>query len=224
MIKIIYEDNHILVIEKPPNIPMVLDNSGDLDLLTMAKNYIKLKYNKNGQAFLGVVHRLDRPVAGVCVFAKTSKAASRISEKIRTNKFKKTYIAVVEDNNLKKEDVFEDYLLKNNKTNTTTVNLNGKFSKLEYKILERKNNYAKVLINLHTGRSHQIRVQFSSRNHSLYGDQKYNKNAKVGQQIALFSHKICFEHPTIKKEMCFSLEPKNIYPYNIFKGANNEDN
>lgn len=218
MINVIYEDNHILVVEKPANMPMVLDSSQDLDLLTLAKKYIKDKYNKPGEVFLAVVQRLDRPVAGICVFARTSKAASRLCDAIRIHEFRKKYIAIVEDNNLKDCGIFEDYLLKDDKTNTTTINPNGKYSKLDYQVLERKNNYAKVLINLHTGRPHQIRVQFASRNHPLFGDQRYNKNAKKGQQIALFSTTISFIHPTLKKEMTFNLELKNTYPYNMFKG------
>lgn len=219
MINVIYEDNHLLVVEKPANMPMVLDESKDLDLLTMAKQYIKEKYNKPGEVYLGLVHRLDRPVSGICVFARTSKAAARLSELIRKNQFHKEYIAVVQNNNLQNEACLEDYLLKNEKTNTTIVHPNGKYAKLEYHILAKNNELALIKIILHTGRSHQIRVQFASRNHPLFGDQRYNKQAKKGQQIALFSHQLRFMHPTLKQEMTFTLVPKNVYPYNIFKGG-----
>ena len=218
--KVIYEDNHLLVVEKPCNVPMQEDSSKDLDLLTMAKQYIKEKYNKPGNVYVGLVHRLDRPVGGICVFAKTSKAASRLDDQIRTKQFKKTYIAVVEDNNLKDEDTLVDYLLKDSKTNTTKVDPKGKLSSLNYKVLARKDNLAKVLINLHTGRSHQIRVQFSSRNHALYGDQRYNKHSKVGEQIALWAYKVEFKHP-ITKEILIFKSIKNDYPFNI--GGNNEE-
>ncbi|MDY6063055.1 MAG: RNA pseudouridine synthase [Erysipelotrichaceae bacterium] len=219
MIDIIYEDNHLLVVNKPINVPIVEDSSHDEDLLNSCKKYIKEKYHKTGNVYLGLVHRLDRPVGGICVFAKTSKAASRLSDAIRTHKISKQYLAIVIDENqsLKNQDHFEDYLLKDKKTNTTTVNKNGKLSILDYSLIERKDEFAKVLINLKTGRSHQIRVQFSSRNHPLFGDQRYNKNAKVGQQLALFSHSLSFTHPTTKELLTFKIEPNDIYPFNKFR-------
>lgn len=214
MIKVIYEDNHLLVIEKPENVPMQEDSSKDEDLLTMAKEYIKVKYDKPGNVYLGLVHRLDRPVGGVCVFAKTSKAASRLSKAITNNDFHKQYLAVVYDNGLKDSDTFKDKLLKDNKTNMVKVDSKGKDSCLDYQVLKRKDNLALVKINLHTGRSHQIRVQFSSRNHALYGDQRYNKDAKVGQQIALHAYKISFKHPTTNEELEF-VSDINRFPFNI---------
>ena len=215
MINVIYEDNHLLVVEKPVNVPMQADSSKDKDLLNMVKQYLKEKYNKPGDAYVGLVHRLDRPVGGICVFAKTSKAASRLSKQISEHTFKKEYYAVVSDNHLKDKAVFEDYLLKNTKTNTVTVDSKGKYAKLDYELIKRKNNLALVHVHLHTGRSHQIRVQFASRNHALYGDQRYNKIAKVGEQIALWSYSIEFSHPTTKEPMHFILEPKDIYPFNL---------
>ena len=212
--KIIFEDNHILVVEKPVNIPMQEDNSKDLDLLSMAKLYIKEKYNKPGNVYLGLLHRLDRPVSGVCVFAKTSKAAGRITKQIQDKTFKKQYLAVVEDNNLKDSDHLEDYLLKNSKTNTVTVNPKGKLAILDYEVLKRKDNLALIKIDLLTGRSHQIRVQFSSRNNPLWGDQRYNPNAEVGQQIALHSHSIEFNHPITNEKLVFTSEV-NRYPFDI---------
>ena len=186
MINIIYEDNHLLVVEKNINIPVCEDESKDLDLLSILKNYIKEKYNKPGNVYLGLVHRLDRPVGGIMVFAKTSKAASRLSDQVRTHKLKKEYHAVVLGN-VEKTGVLKDNLLKDNKTNMTKVDKNGKEAILEYNLIDYKENYSLVKINLKTGRSHQIRVQFSSRNHPLFGDQRYNKEAKVGEQIALFA-------------------------------------
>lgn len=207
--KVIYEDNHLLVVEKPVNIPMQEDSSKDEDLLSLCKEYIKKKYDKPNEVYLGLVHRLDRPVGGVCVFARTSKAASRLSKQIQTHEFHKEYLALVEDNGLKDHDHFEDYLLKNNKTNMVKVDPKGKIAKLDYEVVKRKDNLALVRIDLHTGRSHQIRVQFSSRNHPLWGDQRYNPNAVVGQQIALWSHKIEFEHPTTKEKLTFISEPEH---------------
>ena len=215
MINVIYEDNHLLVVEKPVNIPMQEDSSKDLDLLRMVKAYLVKKYNKPGDAYVGLVHRLDRPVGGICVFAKTSKAAGRLSEAIAKRDFEKEYYAVVDDNRLDDNGTFEDYLLKDSRTNTKKKNKNGKYAKLDYEVLSRKNNLALVHVILHTGRSHQIRVQFSSRNHALYGDQRYNKKAKVGEQIALWSYRLAFTHPVTKERMDFILKPKDIYPFNI---------
>lgn len=205
--KIIYEDNHLLVVDKPINIPMQEDNSKDDDLLSLCKDYVKEKYNKPGNIYLGLVHRLDRPVSGVCVFGRTSKAAGRLTTQIQNHIFKKEYLAIVEDNGLKEKDHFEDYLLKDTKTNTVKVDPKGKLAILDYEVLARKDNLALVKIQLKTGRSHQIRVQFSSRNHALWGDQRYNKNAIVGQQIALHSCSITFKHPITNEELSFSSYP-----------------
>ena len=110
MLNVIYEDNHVIVVEKPVNIPSQADKTGDMDMITMIKDYLKEKYNKPGNVYVGLVHRLDRPVGGIMIFAKTSKAASRLSESIRIKDFKKTYLAIVNNDNLKNEAVLEDYL------------------------------------------------------------------------------------------------------------------
>ena len=215
MINIIYEDNHLLVVEKMVNIPVQADDSKDLDFLTMLKDYIKKRDNKPGNVYLGLVHRLDRPVGGVMVFAKTSKCASRLSEQVRTRTLKKTYYAVVEGK-IEKEGTLKDYLLKDTKNNIVKVDKNGKEAILDYKLIDYKDNLSLVKINLKTGRSHQIRVQFSSRNHPLYGDNKYNKNAKVGEQIALFASELELIHPITKEVMNFNLKLKDKYPWNLF--------
>ena len=204
MIKVLYEDNHLLCIEKPCNIPTNSDDSNDEDVLSLCKEYIKEKYNKPGNVYLGLVHRLDRPVSGVMVFAKTSKAASRLSDQVRTHSFKKKYMAIVYDNGLKDEDKFIDYLYKDSDNSTKVVDKNkGKYSELSYKVLQRdkKNNLALVDIELETGRHHQIRVQFASRNHALYGDQRYGIQDK--NQIALHAYKLEFIHPTTKEKLVF---------------------
>ena len=215
MINIIYEDNHLLVVEKPINVPVQEDSSHDLDFLTMLKEFIKKRDNKPGNVYLGLVHRLDRPVGGIMVFAKTSKCASRLSEQVRTRTLKKTYYAVVEGK-LEKEGIFKDYLLKDKKNNIVKVDKNGKEAILDYELIDYKENLSLVKINLKTGRSHQIRVQFSSRKHPLYGDNKYNKNAKAGEQIALFAKSLELIHPTTKEVMEFNLDLKNKYPWNLF--------
>ena len=215
MNKIIYEDNHLLVVEKPQNVLVQADNTNDLDLLTSLKKYIKEKYNKPGEVYLGLVHRLDRPVGGVMVFARTSKSASRLSNMIRIDEFEKTYLAVVEGA-LPEEDVFEDYLLKLENENRTIVDNNGKYSKLSYKLLGFKDGLSLVKIKLETGRSHQIRVQFSSRGYALWGDQKYNSKAKVGEQIALWAYELRFKHPVRDELMDFKCNPPLKYPWTLF--------
>ena len=216
MINIIYEDNHLLVVEKPINIPTQEDNTKDKDLLTILKEYIKEKYNKPGNVYLGLVHRLDRPVGGIMVFARTSKAAARLSQQVTNKTFKKTYNAVV-IGNINKEGKLKDYLLKDEKKNIVKVDKNGKEAILNFKKLDFKNNMSLVEINLETGRSHQIRVQMSHYGYPLFGDQKYNKTSKVGEQIALFAKKIEFIHPTTNELLTFELDLPNRYPFTIFK-------
>lgn len=216
MIKILYEDNHVIVVVKPINVPVQLDDSKDIDLLTMIKNYLKEKYNKHGNVYLGLVHRLDRPVGGIMVFAKTSKAASRLSEQVRTHQIIKKYYAVVEGKINCQVGIMKDKLLKNSQTNMTIVSPKGKDSILNYKVIDFKKGYSLVDIDLVTGRSHQIRVQFSSRGHALYGDQRYNKNSKVGEQIALFSYYLEFIHPVTKEKMIFKEKMPKKYPWILF--------
>ena len=220
MIKIIYEDNHLLVVEKPVNIPVQADDSKDKDLLTMLKEYIKNKYNKPGNVYLGLVHRLDRPVGGVMVFAKTSKAASRLSEQVRCHKLKKIYQAIV-FGKINESGELKDKLLKDTKTNIVKVDENGKEAILNYHLdnYNKENNLSLITINLKTGRSHQIRVQFSHAGHPLYGDQKYNKNA-VKAQICLWATKLSFEHPITKEILTFKSDYPSSYPWNIFNKKN----
>jgi len=220
MVHIIYEDNHLLVVEKPVNVLSQEDETNDKDMLTILKEYIKEKYNKPGNVYLGLVHRLDRPVGGVMIFAKTSKAASRLSEQVRNKTFKKTYFAVIHGN-MNKKDTLKDYLYKDSKTNIVNVVKKGypnsKDAELDYEILDAEDNLSLVKINLKTGRSHQIRVQFASRGHTLYGDQKYGKSMnKVGQQIALWSNSIEIVHPISKEKQIFKSIPPDKYPWNLF--------
>ena len=215
MIKILYEDNHLLVVVKPVNMPVCEDNSGDDDLLSYLKRYLKDKYNKPGNVYLGLIHRLDRPVGGIMVFAKTSKCASRLSEQVRLKRFNKRYYAVV-CGFLSGNGVLKDKLLKDNRTNMVCVDPRGKDSSLEYNVISNKNGLSLVDINLITGRSHQIRVQFSSRGYPLYGDQRYNKSASVGEQIALFSYYLSFYHPISGDLMEFKECIPNRKPFNIF--------
>ncbi|MBM7581757.1 23S rRNA pseudouridine1911/1915/1917 synthase [Caldicoprobacter guelmensis] len=226
-VKILYEDNHLLVVEKPVNMLTQGDATGDADLLSILKQYIKEKYNKPGNVYLGLVHRLDRPVGGVMVFARTSKAASRLSDQVRKGTFGKVYLAVVrgkppESGRLK------HYLYKDNATNMVRCFVapreGAKEAVLEYEVLESLNasNKADVLslikIDLLTGRPHQIRAQFSFEGFPLYGDQKYGKGVnKPGQQLALWSTAIKLVHPTLKEDMVFKSFPPDCYPWNQFK-------
>ena len=212
-LNVLYEDNHIIVVEKIVNIPSQADKTGDIDMLTIIKEYLKEKYNKPGNVYLGLVHRLDRPVGGVMVFAKTSKAASRLSEQVRVKEFQKKYLVVVNGKFDKLKGTFEDYLLKNEKANMSRVvdekTKNAKYASLDYEVLKYNEeiNLSVVKVNLHTGRHHQIRVQFSSRDHSIYGDQKYGGRGH-GKQIALWAYSLSFIHPVTKERMEFKVLPE----------------
>ena len=204
-INVIYEDNHIIVVEKKPNILCQSDYTKDLDLLTMIKDYVKEKYHKPGNVFIGLVHRLDRPVGGLMVFSRTSKSAKRLSEIIKKHEFTKKYLLVCYGK-LDNCGVFEDYIAKKDKESYITNEKEGKYSKLEYKVLARKGSLNLVEVNLITGRHHQIRLQFASRNCPLYGDQLYGKQDK--KQIALFAYYLKFKHPVKDDIMEFKLLPQ----------------
>ena len=216
-IKIIYEDNHLLVVEKPINVPVCADSSCDDDLLSMLKRYLKEKYHKPGNVYLGLVHRLDRPVSGVMVFAKTSKAASRLGKQVSEHILKKEYLAVVEGC-IPLEGEFFDYLRKDEKKNISYVTdkNHGKEARLYYKRLDYKNGFSLVEIHLETGRSHQIRVQFSSKGFPLVGDAKYNKNHDGKTNVALYAKKLSFYHPVTKEKMEFEGEMPKRYPFSLF--------
>ena len=207
-LKVIYEDNHIIVVEKKPNIPSQSDKTGDIDMLTIVKEYIKEKYNKPGNVYLGLVHRLDRPVGGIMIFARTSKSASRLSNQVREKIFKKEYLAVVDGKPAPEKGTLEDYLYKDERNNISKVvkkeKKNAKLAKLDYELVKYNEikNLSLLKINLHTGRHHQIRVQLSNFGHSIYGDQKYGKRGK-GKQIALWAYKLTIEHPITKEKMEF---------------------
>lgn len=214
--KILFEDNHLLVVVKKVNMPVQKDSSNDLDVLTYLKDYLKKKYNKPGNVYLGLIHRLDRPVSGVMVFAKTSKAASRLSEQVRNHDFKKEYHAIIEGE-IDEKGKFVDKLLKDKRTNMVSVDKNGKEAILNYELVTHKDKYSLVKIDLETGRAHQIRVQFASRNYPLYGDQRYNKNAIVKEQIALCATSLSFYHPITKELLTFNIDFPNNYPWFLFR-------
>ncbi|WP_422660895.1 RluA family pseudouridine synthase [Paenibacillus sp. EC2-1] len=223
-IPILYEDNHVLGVSKPVNILSQEDSSGDPDMLTILKDDIKVRYNKPGNVFLGLVHRLDRPVGGAMVFAKTSKAASRLSEAVRSRNFRKLYVAVVHGRMKKPTGRLIDTLYKDSRSNTVSVVPKGtegsKEAILDYTVLETAGAMSLVLVELHTGRPHQIRVQFSHAGCPLYGDQRYGKGFnKAGQQIALWSALVGFPHPVTKEEIRIESTPPEIHPWNSFDTA-----
>ncbi len=221
-LKVLFEDNHIIVVEKQPNIPSQADKSTNQDMLTIVKQYIKEKYNKTGNVYLGLIHRLDRPVGGIMIFAKTSKSASRLSNQVRQKGFKKRYLAVVDGKFEKKEGTLENYLYKDEKNNKSKVvkkeKKNAKLAKLDYKVLKynKVKNLTLVEINLYTGRHHQIRVQLSNYGHSIFGDQKYGTRGK-GKQIALWAYELTIEHPITKEKMTFRNFPETKGTWCILK-------
>lgn len=221
-LNVIYEDNHIIVVEKLVNVPSQGDKTGDRDMLTIIKEYLKVKYNKPGDVYLGLIHRLDRPVGGVMVFAKTSKAASRLSNQVREKQFSKKYLVIADGKFEQNEGVFEDYLLKNERTNTSKVvpenTKNAKFAALDYKVIKYNEeiDLSVVEVNLHTGRHHQIRLQFASRNHSIYGDQKYGTRGR-GKQICLWAYELEFNHPTTNERLKFNCYPEKTGSWKILE-------
>lgn len=214
-LKIIYEDNHIIVVEKTPNIPSQSDKTGDIDMLTIVKQYLKAKYNKPGNVYLGLIHRLDRPVGGIMIFAKTSKAAGRLSNQVRNKTFRKKYLAVTDGEITEKNGVLEDYLYKDERNNISKVvnkdKKNAKLAKLDYEVITYNEikKLSLLKINLHTGRHHQIRVQLSNFGHSIFGDQKYGTRGK-GKQIALWAYELTIEHPITKESITFKDLPKSV--------------
>ena len=221
-LNIIYEDNHIIVVEKIPNILSQDDETGDISMMKLVKDYLKEKYNKPGNVYLGLVHRLDRPVGGVIIFAKTSKAASRLSDEVRKKVFKKEYLTIVDGKFENDKGTLENYLYKDKKTNISYVvskdKKQAKIAKLDYEVLkyDRKKDLSILKINLHTGRHHQIRVQLSNINHSIYGDQKYGGRGH-GKQIALWAYMLKIQHPITKEELVFKSIPEPIGSWKIIE-------
>lgn len=225
-LKIVYEDNHVIVVIKPHNIPSQEDETGDKDMLNLVKEYIKIKYNKPGNVYVGLVHRLDRPTGGLMVFAKTSKAASRLAEQMQDGRFNKKYLTVLDGVPVDRRKKQVNYLKKDEKTNIVKIVPMGeegaKRAELIYNVLEVENNLSLAEIELLTGRSHQIRVQMSSLKAPVFGDIKYgvkktnNLNSKT-ENLALWAYKLNFEHPTTKKSMSFICFPNlENYPWSEF--------
>ena len=220
-IPIIYEDNHLLVVEKKINVPVQADQSGDDDMLSILKRMIKVRDKKPGNVYLALVHRLDRPVGGVMVFAKTSKAASRLSDVIRRNKLDRKYLTVVRGTPQEKQARLEHFLHKDRRRNF--VNVVDKHQKgaqkaiLDYEVLDSREGLSLVSVTLHTGRSHQIRVQLSHIGHPIFGDQRYGQRVnRPGQQIALWAHSLAFPHTTTKEVNSYKAYPPIEYPWTLW--------
>ena len=237
-IQILYEDKDLIVCVKPSGVPSQSDKTSDYDMVNRLKNYIFENSDCNGEPYIGLVHRLDRPVGGVMVFAKNERALKSLNEQIRTGKMKKRYLAVSDAHNIVQDDQWhnlKDYMLKDAKTNTSSIvdksNKNAKLSELNYKIIEQvkdaNNVYSLIEVELLTGRHHQIRVQLSNKNMALWGDTKYNKDFQKRNphlkwaNIALFAYRLEFLHPSTNKKMVFENKPsEDIFSQFEFVAAN----
>lgn len=216
--QILYEDNHLLVVEKPVNMPVQEDRSQDLDLLSLAKEDIKTRYQKPGNVYLALLHRLDRPVGGAIVFAKTSKAASRMADLFRRREVERRYLAVVRGKVVQKKGTLVNYLWKDRKKNIVyAVEAGAKGAKravLHYRLLAHSKDLSLLEVTLETGRPHQIRVQLKEMGHPLYGDQKYGTSLNQrGEQLALWSYKLSFIHPVRKKKLSVISLPPRRFPW-----------
>lgn len=218
---ILYEDNHIIVVLKPQNIASCGDESGDANLLDMIKDYIKESCHKQGNVYVGLVHRLDRPTGGVMVYAKTSKAAGRLCEQLQKGDFEKKYLAVLIGTPSEPQKTLVNYLKKNTVNNMVYLcpqtTDGAKMASLEYRVLEDKGKYSLVEVKLHTGRSHQIRVQMAGISHPVFGDMRYGGEHAQKGKLALWAYSLSFTHPVTKERMKFIAEPpKTEVPWKAF--------
>ena len=216
-IEILFEDNHLLVINKPRNVLSQEDHTGDPDVLTLCKAYLKKEYNKPGNVFLGLIHRLDKPVSGVMVLAKTSKAASRISEQVRKRSLKKTYLTIVHGS-APENGFLDDHLLKDSKKNITRIVPAGtrgaKEARLTFEKIAEKSGKSLLQVHLITGRPHQIRVQLAGHGYPIVGDSRYGNPS--AEDICLHSWKLELTHPTLKEDAQFLGNPPKSGTWKIF--------
>ena len=210
-LEILYEDNHIIVVLKPQNLASCPDESGDDNLLDRVREYIRTSCNKQGNVYVGLVHRLDRPTGGVMVFARTSKAAGRLGEQMKTGDFEKKYLTVLVGSPNPASGKLTGYLKKNTVNNMVYLCPQGtdgaKLAVLEYCTVEERAGLALVKVRLHTGRSHQIRVQMAGISHPVYGDMRYGGEKAVKGKLALWAYSLAFTHPVTKERMRFMSEP-----------------
>ncbi|MCL2545404.1 MAG: RluA family pseudouridine synthase [Clostridia bacterium] len=218
-VRILHVDNHVLVAVKPPNMPTQADDSKDPDLLSCIKAYVKQAYGKPGEAYVGLVHRLDRPVGGLVVLARTSKAAARLSAQVREQTLTRGYFAVARGD---APDAAEltDWLRKDARANTVSVTAprtpGAKEARLSLACLARREGLSLLRVRLHTGRSHQIRVQCAHAGYPLWGDARYG-GGQPGQQIALWGVFLRFEHPTLREPIAFHASPPHTAPWTAFE-------
>ena len=209
MIEVLYEDNHLIAVNKKSGDIVQGDKTGDTPLSDFVKEYIKKKYNKPGEVFLGTIHRLDRPTSGIILYARTSKALSRMNKQFRDKEVQKTYLAVVDNPPSNNSGTLENYLQKNQKQNKSyvTKNKDGKHAVLDYKLLKKLDNFYLMEIKPQTGRHHQIRVQLANIGCIIKGDLKYgSKRSNKDASIHLLAHKLEFTHP-VKKENITIIAP-----------------
>ena len=214
-INVLYEDNHIIVVEKPFNILSQGDSTGDIDLLNMVKDYVKVKYNKPGNVYIGLVHRLDRPTGGIMVFARNSKSAARLNKQFIDHTIAKNYLLVCHgkvDNSGKMIDK-----IKKLENGNSIISNDGKDASLDYELVDynKEKDISLVKVHLNTGRHHQIRVQFASRNHPLCGDKRYGIDDSDGQ-LCLYSYRLEFVHPVTNKNLVFECFPKKFGSWTKF--------
>ena len=215
-LNILYEDNHIIVVVKPYNVLSQGDSTGDVSIMDMIKDYIKVKYHKPGNVYLGLVHRLDRPVGGIMVFARSSKAASRLCKAFNEHKITKKYLAIVKGK-VDASGEFVDYTAKGKDGKAYVTNeKERKKAILNYELVEynKENDCSLVSVDLKTGRHHQIRIQFASRGHYLLGDQRYG--VLDNKQISLFSYYLSFTHPVSNEVLEFKVFPEKKNYWTIF--------
>ena len=220
---ILFEDNHLLAINKPAGILVQGDETGDTPLSELARDYLRHKYNKPGNVFVGVVHRLDRPVSGVVLLAKTSKALARMNELFRSHKTRKTYLAITTQKPPSDRDHLIHWLVKDEARNITRAfareNKSGQRAELSYSLLASQQAYYLVQVNPVTGRPHQIRVQLASQGCPITGDLKYGAPSPLpDKSICLHAFRLAFEHPVQKTLVTISAPLPGIAPWTLFQG------
>ena len=220
--RVLYEDNHLLVINKLPSEIVQGDKTGDVCLLEDVQEYIKVKYDKPGNVYAGLVHRIDRPVSGAVVFAKTSKALTRMTVKVKDRDFHKTYLALVKNHPPKQADILEDYIVKNEKMNKSFIVAEGsreaKLARLSYRVVGKSDNFYMLEIELFTGRHHQIRCQLAHIGCPIKGDLKYGyPRSNPDASIALHAYKVTFEHPTQQTQVSVTAPLPDTAPWPFFK-------
>ncbi len=223
--RILFEDNHLLVVNKLPSEIVQGDKTGDKCLLDEVKDYIKEKYNKPGNVFAGLVHRLDRPVSGAVVFAKTSKALSRMTVKVKDRDFHKTYLALVKNQPPQQAGLLEDYMVKNEQQNKSYIvpetTKGAKLARLSYRVVGKSDHYYLLEVELFTGRHHQIRCQLAHLGCPIKGDLKYGyPRSNPDASISLHAYKISFEHPVQNTPIEITAPVPQTAPWPIFESLN----